>query len=374
MDVGGGAEKSYATPRERKKVNPLVLEIIAVVLILLIGATAAYMISPTKEKGFSVIIYPSGGPGPIRVILIPGENVTLTVKATWNGDDITDSENLTIEWTVDNATLGTMTTTDEASTIFTAAHVNMSGVIICNVTYVTDGESHNSQVIVNITVTPAPLVYFAIIPDSRVLLLNRPQVFTVEARDSFGYPVSCDDATWTVEGIPAANYSLNRTIGSSVELTVNATGSGTLVVSLIYDYVTWNSTATFGVIEDYPTMTLARSHIADGRMFTCSEPTLPLLWGEVVVYLTDGVNTVNWTLSTDDLNNGSYSVHDYGSQALGTLVVSLNVIDMTGNGAVNASDVLTITTNNGKFNPAKSYLLKLIYSPTMDTIASDTFG
>jgi hypothetical protein len=90
--------------------------------------------------------------------------------------------------------------------------------------------------------------------------------------------------------------------------------------------------------------------------------------------LTDGVNTVNWTLSTDDLNNGSYSVHGYGSQVLGTLVVSLNVIDMTGNGAVNASDVLTVTTSNGKFNPAKSYVLTLVYVPTMDTIVSMTFA
>jgi hypothetical protein len=373
-DMGGGAEKSHVSTRERKKVNPLVIEIIAVVLILLLGATVAYMMSPSKEKGLSVIIHPSGGPGPIRVILIPGENVTLTVKATWNGDDITDSENLTIEWTVDNATLGTLIPTGEASTVFTAAHVNMSGVITCNVTYVIDGENHNSQVIVNITVTPSPLVYFAITPDSRVLLLNRPQVFMVEARDSFGYPVSCDDVSWTVEGIPAANYSLNRTIGSDVELSVNVTGSGTLVASLIYDNMTWNTTATIGAIEDYPRMILSRAHITDGRMFTCSEPTLPLPWGYVEVHLTDGVDTVNWTLSTSDLNNGSYSIHDYGSKTLGTLVVSLKVIDMTGNGAANASDVLTVTTTNGKFNPAKSYMLTLIYVPTMDIIVSETFA
>jgi len=378
-DEGGGAEKSHVTPKERKKVNPLVLEIIAVVLILLLGATFAYMISPGKEKGFSVIIYPSGGPGPIGVYLAAGKNITLVVKATWNGDDVTDSENLTIEWTVDNMTLGTLSLTDKASTVFTAGRVNMSGVITCNVTYVIDGISHNSQVIVNMTVTPPSLERFSITPDNRVLIVNRSQVFSAEASDSLGDPISCDSVVWTVWGIPATNYTLNNTTGSSVELMVNVTGSGTLNATLtysstVYDNVTWTVTATIGVIQDYPRMTLTRTRLADGRNFTCSDATLPLFWGDVIVYLTDGVNTVNWTLSTDDLSNGSYSVHDYGSQTLGTLVVSLTVTDMTGNGTANANDVLTITTSNGKFNPARSYILTLIYPSTMDTIASDTFG
>ena len=378
-DAGGGAEKSHVTPKERRKVNPLVLEIIAVVLILLLGATAAYMISPSKEKGFSVIIYPSGGPGPISVYLDAGKNITLVVKATWNGDDVTDSENLTIGWMVDNATLGTLNPADNASTVFTAGRVNMSGVITCNITYVIDGISHNSQVIVNMIVEPPSWERFSITPDSRILIVNRPQTFSAEASDSLGDPISCDSVVWTVSGIPATNYTLSSTTGSSVDLLINVTGSGTLNATMTYSgsaygNVTRTVTATFGVIQDYPRMTLTRTHITDGRMFTCSEPTVPLPWDYVVVYLTDGVNTVNWTLSTSDLNNGSYSVHTYGSQTLGTLVVSLNVIDMTGNGAVNASDVLTITTSNGKFNPAKSYMLTLIYPPTMDTIASNTFG
>lgn len=192
--------------------------------------------------------------------------------------------------------------------------------------------------------------------------------------NSVGDAISCDAVTWTVWGIPATNYTLSNTTGSSVELSINVTGSGMVNATLAYGNVSITARATIDVIEDYPRMTLTRSHITDGRMFTCSEPTLPLLWGDVIVYLTDGVNTVNWTLSTDDLNNGSYSVHDYGSQALGTLVVSLNVIDMTGNGAVNASNVLTVTTSNGKFNPARSYMLTLIYVPTMDTIVSMTFA
>jgi hypothetical protein len=228
-------------------------------------------------------------------------------------------------------------------------------------------------------VNPPWLESFSITPDSRVLILNRPQTFTAEASDTLGDPISCDSVVWTVAGIPATNYTLSNTTGSSVELTANVTGSGTLSASLTYGNSvhgneTWTVTATIGVIVDYPRLNLTRFRITDGRMFTCSEPTLPLPWGDVVVYLTDGVNTVNWTLSTDDLNNGSYSVHDYGSQTLGTLVVSLNVFDMTGNGAVNASDALTITTSNGRFNPARSYIMTLIYPSTMDTIASDAFG
>jgi hypothetical protein len=373
-DIGSEAEKRHATPKERKKMNPLVVEIAAVVLILLLGATIAYMISPSKEKGFSVIIYPSGGPGPISVYLDAGMNITLVVKATWNGDDVTDTENLTIEWTADNATLGTLEPNSTAMTVFTAGHVGMSGVITCNVTYVAEGASHNALVVVNIQVLPPTLTSLTITPESRVLIMNRPQVFSAEAMNSVGDAISCDAVTWTVWGIPATNYTLSNTTGSSVELSINVTGSGTVNATLTYGNVSITARATIGAIEDYPRMTLTRSHITDGRMFTCSDPTLPLLWGDVIVYLTDGVNTVNWTLSTDDLNNGSYSVHGYGSQVLGTLVVSLNVIDMTGNGAVNASDVLTVTTSNGKFNPAKSYVLTLVYVPTMDTIVSMTFA
>lgn len=154
MEVGGEAGKRHDTPRERKKVSPLVIEIIAVVLILLLGATVAYMISPSKEKGLSVIIYPSGGHGPIDLLVDAGANTTLTVKATWNGDEIANAENLTIEWTVDNATLGTLEPNSTATTVFTAGHVGMSGVITCNVTYDVEGASYSSLVVVNTQVLP----------------------------------------------------------------------------------------------------------------------------------------------------------------------------------------------------------------------------
>ena len=64
---------------------------------------------------------------------------------------------------------------------------------------------------------------------------------------------------------------------------------------------------------------------------------------------------------------------EFGPMTLGSLTVFLNVTDLAGNGLTNLADFFTFTTSGGKFNPARDYIVTLIYKPTLDVIVQSAF-
>ena len=353
---------------EQKKM--ILIAAIAVVIILVLAAAASLLSSPSEpEKVLLLTINPD--PATVNA----AQSMELVANATWNGEPIEDSLNALFRWSLSNPSLGTLSATTEHLTVFTAGKVGGAGEVLCNLNYIREGKQFNASASVSLMVNPPTLASVSVTPAQRTLVYDRVQVFNATAIDSVGDTVTGLNYTWAVGGIPSTNYTINRTWGMSVNLTANATGTAWLNATATYNSVTKSGSAVLPVMAAAPTMDISRSNLPGGagKNFTCSEPTLALQWNEITVYLTDGTVTVNWSLSMAGLNSGSLNMSEFGPRNIGTLVVFLNVTDMAGNGSVSIGDFFTFTTSNGKFNPARNYVVTLEYKPTLDVIAQSTF-
>jgi hypothetical protein len=189
--------------------------------------------------------------------------------------------------------------------------------------------------------------------------------------------IADENITWSVWGLPAANYTLNATHGQSVNLTANMTGTILLNVTVTVDTATKIASVTINVIEAAPTTTLSHTKLPAGAgvNWTWTEPTAPLKWDELTIQLTDGTSTVNWSVTMEGLDDGAYNTSQFVPQMLGSLMVYLNITDVDGNGAVNSTDFFLFTTSGGKFNPIGNYYVTLIYEPTgIDVVAEMAFN
>jgi hypothetical protein len=353
---------------ERNKA--IVIAAIAVVAVLVLAVAASLLASPKDHEGVLLLTI---NPDPATVDA--GQTMDLVANATWDGDSIDASPNAQFKWSLGDSLLGSLTTTTERLTEFLAGDVGGVGQILCVLSFIQSGKQMNASASVTLTVNPPTLASVSVAPSQRTLLYDRVQVLNATAVDSVGDPVIGLNYTWTVEGIPSANYSINSTWGASINFTANATGTAWVNATATYNGVTKVGGAVLPVMAAAPTTILSRSNLPGGagKNFTCSEPTLDLHWNEITVYLTDGTVTVNWSLSMAGLNSGSLNMSEFGPRNVGTLVVFLNVTDMAGNGSVSADDFFTFTTSNGRFNPARNYVVTLEYKPTLDLIAQMTF-
>lgn len=123
-----------------------------------------------------------------------------------------------------------------------------------------------------------------------------------------------------------------------------------------------------------PSSALTPQEIVGGEMFTFSALTRDVVWSDVTVVLSDGINTVAWSPSTTDLDNGSSVTAPYPSALLGGLTVSCSVTDLAGNGRIDHGDLFTLATGSGQsFSTAVDYIVTLIYDPTNGEICSASF-
>jgi hypothetical protein len=344
--------------------------VIAVVALIILAVASYLMWKPEDDEDVLEATVT-----PAAVTIEAGDSVALVANVSWDGESVNEAVGVSFAWSLSDSQLGSISSPSARITSFVAGKVGGSGTITCSVTYVNEDGQSNTSVDVQLVVNPPTLESVSIVPAEITLIFDRAQVFSASAADSVGDPVPGLTFTWTVEGIPTANYTLNSTTGTSVNLTANITGTAWVNATATYNGVTKAGSALIPIILAPPTMTMSWANMpgAMGINWTCDEPSAPLTWDEVRMFLTDGTTTVNWTLTMGGLDGGAFNTTQFGPRTVGALAVFLNVTDVTGNGSVNATDYFTFTTSGGKFNPAKDYIVTLIFTPSLDQIAQYTF-
>lgn len=368
METKGPKE---VTTQSRRRIDPIMLLFPVAVVVLVILAAVSYSMYKGEQEETTLTVEAHSS----AVGVAAGLAVSVWSNATWNGESIDDLSDVQYLWQVNDSALGSFSNTDQRVSTFTAGRVTGVGMITCEVTYIVDEISYTANASVELTVTPPILVSVAIEPSTITIVYDRVQVFNSSAIDSLGDTIPGSVYSWTLGGIPAANYTLNSTTGPSVNLTANITGTAWLNVTATYNGVEKNATAVVPIIPAAPTMTIGRTNLPGGIgiKWSCSEPTIALPWENVTIYLTDGIETVNWSLDVGGLGGGVANTTEFGARTLGSLTVFLNVTDLAGNGLTNLTDYFTFTTSGGKFNPARDYTVTLIYKPTLDVIVQSAF-
>jgi flagellin-like protein len=121
-------------------------------------------------------------------------------------------------------------------------------------------------------------------------------------------------------------------------------------------------------------LVLDRSSVPNGYRVQLTEATADVKWGDIMIQLSEGLNTTSWTnITTEDLVSPiSPTVWHYGSPlVLDNLNVFLNITDLSGNGKINRGDSLTFTTyTSPTFLTPLTYTLTLVYKPTGGSILS----
>lgn len=122
-----------------------------------------------------------------------------------------------------------------------------------------------------------------------------------------------------------------------------------------------------------PTTTLIRSPVLDGVRLTFGPITEAVPWNDASFLLSDGVNMAGWTnLTSDDLDDGLGDMKSIGAKAVGSLVVTLRVTDLAGNGRIDMGDYIQLTASS--FSTVVDYSFTIIYEPTDGNMASISFS
>jgi len=336
------------------------------VVLLLLAAWSYSSFTKEQEDVLSVSIAPED------LAVHAGEDADLVASATFNDEPVDDAATIEFSWSV-SLSLGSFDDVADRMTTFTAGSATGNGQIVCAVTYTVDDNVFTSSAEVALQVLEPVLEHVTIETTWTTLLYNEVGLFNATAYNTLAAAVPGSNFTWTVEGISVANYTLNSTYGACVNFTANATGTAWVNVTASHGGVNMSASVSIHIIPEVPVADISRTRITDGFQWTFTEPSGPLAWDDVIVYLTDGTDIVNWSLSSAGLNNGSSSSAGFGYRMLGALNISLNATDLTGNSVINASDYFTFTATGGRFNPIKDYVVTLVFEPKTADIVSKTF-
>ena len=128
-----------------------------------------------------------------------------------------------------------------------------------------------------------------------------------------------------------------------------------------------------GTSQQTPTTQLTKSTITNGVKLTLAAVSIETLWTDVDVLISDGTNDEGWTnLTQGDLDDGAGDRNFFGTVTLGTLVVSLSVTDLSGNGYANQGDYFSVTAVS--FLSTATYTITLIYGPTASSMTTINFN
>ena len=113
-----------------------------------------------------------------------------------------------------------------------------------------------------------------------------------------------------------------------------------------------------------PAATYTKASVVNGKKITIVSITkTDVPWDDVKIQFTDGTNFLECSPRTTDLAGGAAMTVQFGSQALGNLMVSVTVTDLAGNGFVSGADYFILITNPD-FSSGTSYSACLLYKPT----------
>ncbi len=125
----------------------------------------------------------------------------------------------------------------------------------------------------------------------------------------------------------------------------------------------------FGGTSDHTpaVMVISKTTIPDGFKFTLSAATSQVVWSDVAIQVSDGMDFATWRPNSEDLTSSSaYPVtYSYGTRGgLTGIDVEMNMTDLAGNGMINNGDYFTLTATDGAFSASTTYTLTLIFEPT----------
>jgi len=96
-------------------------------------------------------------------------------------------------------------------------------------------------------------------------------------------------------------------------------------------------------------------------------------WNDVTILLTDGTNSVSWTPTNDNLDDGAGDIYAFTNGTLGTLTITAKLMDQSGNGKVDGGDILTLGCST-TWSATTDYSLRALYETTDEPMAEITFS
>lgn len=123
-----------------------------------------------------------------------------------------------------------------------------------------------------------------------------------------------------------------------------------------------------------PTTTVSKTSITNGWRLTIGSLTDDVSWDAIDVLMSDGTNTVTCTNVTAAALTGTSGavLKNFGAYTLGTLSVTVKIMDLTGNGKVNQGDYIELTASS--FSSTTDYEVRLMHTPTSAPMATTTFS
>jgi len=127
-----------------------------------------------------------------------------------------------------------------------------------------------------------------------------------------------------------------------------------------------------------PVASFTKSSVPGGFKFVFTPFSKDTTWDKLTIVLTDDSNAISFNNTTTASMSGQSGTvttvtHSDGSRVLGALTVWMNATDLAGNGYVNQGDSVTLTAAGGQFSKSTIYTISLLYKPSGDTIASQSF-
>ncbi|MEM0342739.1 MAG: hypothetical protein QXU73_00590 [Thermoplasmata archaeon] len=97
-------------------------------------------------------------------------------------------------------------------------------------------------------------------------------------------------------------------------------------------------------------------------------------WSEVRVLLTDRTNGAHWTPSYEEFDTGVYTQVLCEPLLVGMLSVSCRIVDLMGDGTIDAGDFIILATEAGLgFSSTETYALYLLHESSGGAIAQASF-
>lgn len=125
------------------------------------------------------------------------------------------------------------------------------------------------------------------------------------------------------------------------------------------------SATPIAVMSDTPTV--------DGVKVTFMSVSEEVPWSDVTLLLSDNMNFAAWHPVSSDLTGTVFEQEDYGSDMLGSLIVSLTVTDLAGNGVVDGGDYFVLTSSPS-FSAVTTYTVTIVWEPSDGNIGMVSFS
>ena len=148
-----------------------------------------------------------------------------------------------------------------------------------------------------------------------------------------------------------------------------------LVVPIVLSAVLYFMVVGFGTSDGTgPVSSLVSEPVQSGERITFVSISRATVWSDVTIVLSDGRDSIAWTPSTSELDNGIETTAQYPVVMLGNISVFCNITDLAGNGRINGGDFFTLTTGSlNRFDAPGTYLVAVIYDPNGGPICSTVF-